>query len=324
MATLVNCKECGAEISKNAIVCPHCGEPAFKKTSLVAWMLLIMLILWLFVANRTPTQDVPQAEDPKIHTMKELTQTEIKQKEEAKNKDIVYCEQSKESIIEDINHKIQDRKYDDALMITAKYLSHKGKDGDIIKINNEIRVLADNEKKIKDAKVKKDQQDKNKKDKHKKEIIEQLKTISSSDYAKNQQLYKTLLSYEPTNKTYEAKVKFYTDKINRQEKDRLAKINKQNKDKADRLATFGVPPTQSAWDGTYYAVKGYLEKVTRDPDSVKVVSCTDEVMENENGWLVRCTWRGRNGFGEMFIQDNWFTIRHDIVVRMDEASAYTY
>lgn len=41
---IVNCKSCGKEISKNAKVCPHCGEPAPKKTSLTTWLVLILLI----------------------------------------------------------------------------------------------------------------------------------------------------------------------------------------------------------------------------------------------------------------------------------------
>lgn len=52
---MVNCKGCGKEISKNAKVCPHCGEPAPKKTSLAAWLFLIILI----AIGINPSPDAP-------------------------------------------------------------------------------------------------------------------------------------------------------------------------------------------------------------------------------------------------------------------------
>ena len=35
---LVACKACGHEISRNAVACPHCGEPPAKRTSLFTWL----------------------------------------------------------------------------------------------------------------------------------------------------------------------------------------------------------------------------------------------------------------------------------------------
>ena len=113
-------------------------------------------------------------------------------------------------------------------------------------------------------------------------------------------------------KKYKAKVKFYSDKIKTEEKE-----------KEKRLANFGKQPVQSAWDGSYYVVENYLKRVAKDPDSVKIASCT-KVMRNKDGWLVGCTWRARNGFGGMNAETNWFTIRNDSVVRMDKASAYSF
>lgn len=45
MASMVKCKACGVDISKNAKVCPQCGEPAPKKTSLAAWLFLGIIVL---------------------------------------------------------------------------------------------------------------------------------------------------------------------------------------------------------------------------------------------------------------------------------------
>ena len=45
MASMVKCKACGVDISKNAKVCPQCGEPAPKKTSLATWLFLGFIVL---------------------------------------------------------------------------------------------------------------------------------------------------------------------------------------------------------------------------------------------------------------------------------------
>ena len=41
---MIICKGCGKEISSNAKVCPECGEPAPKKTSMITWLVLILFI----------------------------------------------------------------------------------------------------------------------------------------------------------------------------------------------------------------------------------------------------------------------------------------
>lgn len=48
MAKLINCKDCGAQISKNANSCPQCGAKN-KKTSIITWLVLIFIgvpFLW--------------------------------------------------------------------------------------------------------------------------------------------------------------------------------------------------------------------------------------------------------------------------------------
>lgn len=44
---MIICKGCGKEISSNAKVCPECGEPAPKKTSMITWLVLILFIFIL-------------------------------------------------------------------------------------------------------------------------------------------------------------------------------------------------------------------------------------------------------------------------------------
>ena len=44
--SLIQCKECGKQISKNAEKCPYCGEPVpkKKKTSMWTWLLILLFI----------------------------------------------------------------------------------------------------------------------------------------------------------------------------------------------------------------------------------------------------------------------------------------
>lgn len=45
---LVKCKECGEQVSSKAKTCPNCGVKAPKKTSVVTWLILIVIIFWAF------------------------------------------------------------------------------------------------------------------------------------------------------------------------------------------------------------------------------------------------------------------------------------
>jgi transposase len=78
---------------------------------------------------------------------------------------------------------------------------------------------------------------------------------------------------------------------------------------------------QSRWDGSYPPVKECLQRLANDPDSIKIDGCT-KVYHTKNGWLVGCDYRGRNAFGGMIRQSNWFPIVHGRVTKMHEASAY--
>lgn len=208
MAKLIKCAGCGAEISKKAKTCPHCGEPTPKPTSLFTWLVLILFILGIigFISpdSSSKTSSVSNTNSDKLAQQQRAKEQKAKQE---KAKYLKYFAQSKEVIIKDINLKIHNKKYNDAIKITNKYPLFKGKDDNISKIHTEVVALL--------AKVKRE-----KRAKHTKEILKELKTIPSSEYAKNKQLYQTLLSYEPNNKTYKEKVKFYSEKIKKAEEDK--------------------------------------------------------------------------------------------------------
>lgn len=47
--TLVKCKECGKEISKNAMKCPHCGAqlPTLTQSQRVVWAVVMFIIIFI-------------------------------------------------------------------------------------------------------------------------------------------------------------------------------------------------------------------------------------------------------------------------------------
>ena len=146
----------------------------------------------------------------------------------------------------------------------------------------------------------------------KKEILATLKTVPASEFKENKDLYQQLVTLAPDNSKYQKKLEHYSQKLDAQmEKERV------------RAAIFGKPPKKNGWNGTYFAVKYYLERVANDPDSIKIDSCT-EVYQTKNGWLVGCDYRGKNAYGGMIRQSNWFTIIQDQVIQMHKASAYSF
>jgi len=91
---------------------------------------------------------------------------------------------------------------------------------------------------------------------------------------------------------------------------------------AERRRRFGAPPQASAWDGTYREVKNYLRRMANDPESIEIDACTSVYFDSDEGWVVGCDYRGRNAFGGMIRQSNWFVIQNGTVVTMKEAGAY--
>jgi len=143
------------------------------------------------------------------------------------------------------------------------------------------------------------------------EILTRLRTIPASNWDQNRSLYSRLIQLNPNEPRYKERFDRYDALIKRREEQRRA-----------RLAAFGDPPVKSAWDGTYRVVKEYLRGVMNDPGSLEMDGCTD-VRYVDRGWLVGCDYRGRNAFGGMVRQSNWFIIVHGRVIAMEESSAYT-
>ena len=97
---------------------------------------------------------------------------------------------------------------------------------------------------------------------------------------------------------------------------------KQEKLNQKLEAKFGPRPSQSAWDGSYREVKKHLKKAANDPDSIKIESCTGVSYNEKVGWLVGCDYRGKNAFGGLVKNSNWFVIKGGMVVKVLPANSY--
>ena len=152
-------------------------------------------------------------------------------------------------------------------------------------------------------------------------IVAQLKTIPAAQIHRNQALYARLVALNPDEQVYQDKLDHYTAKVDQEKARQEAEEAQRRKAYQERVAQFGKPPRQSGWDGSYLAVSEYLRYVANDPDSIEFIGCT-EVNYHSDGWLVGCNYRGRNGFGGLIRQSNWFTIRHGSVVEMHDGDAF--
>lgn len=50
--SIIKCKECGAEVSDKAKVCPKCGAPTPKKTSILTWFAVFIFVLIIFSISK--------------------------------------------------------------------------------------------------------------------------------------------------------------------------------------------------------------------------------------------------------------------------------
>jgi len=91
------------------------------------------------------------------------------------------------------------------------------------------------------------------------------------------------------------------------------------------VSKFGRPPIVGQGFSGYTSpeIEIYLRLTAHDPDSIELENCT-EVKRTRQGWLVGCTYRGRNGFGGVVKNANWFTIRHEQVVNVESSSSYSW
>jgi hypothetical protein len=259
------------------------------------------IILALFVACGyfVSTDSLKDAEERAALAEEEAIEEAAAQRQA----NIDYFNQNTSQILGEIEGLIEDGDYDQAIAVSSKYL--RANDENLDRLNK----LARQAKEEAERKAQTEQ------------ILAKLKTIPESQYAQNRNLYQQLVANNPDNESYKEKLDYYSSKLDEQREKARAERKKDEQERAARLAMFGEPPKQSAWDGSYYEVERYLKKVANDPDSIDIDECTG-VYQTEKGWLVGCDYRGRNAFGALIRQSNWFTIVHGNVVEMHDASAY--
>lgn len=227
---------------------------------------------------------------------------------------IDYFNQNFSKILSEVKSAFQNGNYKEVLSLSSKYLPSQNQE--LIDLNDQARSkLAAIEKAEKEAKKRAKREAKTK------EILAKLKSVPASQFQKNRDLYQQLITYNPGVEKYKEKLNFYSAKIKEQQEKERIEQEKLKKERDERIARFGEPPVQSAWDGSYFEVERYLKRVANDPDSIKIDGCT-KVYRTESGCLVGCDYRGRNAFGGMIRQSNWFTIVHGTVIQMHDASAY--
>ncbi len=97
---------------------------------------------------------------------------------------------------------------------------------------------------------------------------------------------------------------------------------KQDKVRARLEEKFGKRPDQSEWDGSYKEVKRHLASAANDPDSIEISGCTKTSYDEKEGWLVGCDYRGKNAFGGLVKNSNWFVIKNGTVVKVLPGGTY--
>lgn len=258
---------------------------------------------------------VGQSEQKKAAELEAQKAEEQAQKiAKARQDNIDYFNSHKEEILASASSALSEKNYQVVVSQTSKYLP--ANDADLNEMHGQAKTAIDEIKK-----AEKEAREKAQRESKAKEIVAKLKTVPGSEFAENKNLYQQLVQLNPDNETYQKKLDYYSQKLSEKIEKEKREQERLKKEREARVAKFGEAPTQSAWDGSYYTVERYLKRIANDPDSIDIDGCT-KVYHTESGWLVGCDYRGRNAFGGMIRQSNWFTIVHDQVIQMHDASAY--
>ncbi|NQY07652.1 MAG: hypothetical protein HRT68_16015 [Flavobacteriaceae bacterium] len=237
---------------------------------------------------------------------------ELTAKSHQKNMD--YFNSHRDEIISSVSAALAENNFQIVITQSSKFLAVN--DAELNQLHNQAQDELDGI-----MKAEKKARESDQREQKKKEILAKLKTVPASKFKENKDLYQQLTKLNPDNSFYQKKLEHYSKKLNSKLEKELKEQESLIKEREIRIAKFGEAPVQSAWDGSYYAVERYLKIIANDPDSIEVDDCT-KVYHIESGWLVGCEYRGRNAFGGMTRQSNWFSIVHDQVVQMHHASAY--
>lgn len=283
---------------RNAVYARTKKELPFKARAISIFVLFIVFSIF-----------VGESQEKKAAALEAQKAEEQAQKVvEARQEKIDYFNRHKDEIISSASSALSEKNYQLVMSQTGKYLPANNAE------LNEIYTQAKNAlEEIK--RTEKIAKEKLQREAKTKELIARLKMVPSSEFKESRDLYQQLVQLNPDNTTYKQKFDYHSQKLT----EKLEKEKREQEQREALIAKFGEAPTRSAWDGSYYAVKGYLKRVANDPDSIEIDDCTNSYY-TERGWLVGCNYRGRNAFGGMIRKSNWFIIVHDEVIQMHDVS----
>jgi len=87
---MVKCKECGSQVSSKAKSCPNCGAKPPKKTSIVTWFVLVLIVFVAYGMVNTASNLTPE-EKAKL-----AVEAQEKEKEKEKEKLIAAAKKAEE------------------------------------------------------------------------------------------------------------------------------------------------------------------------------------------------------------------------------------
>ncbi|MFN3880101.1 MAG: hypothetical protein ACK4L8_01545 [Nitrincola lacisaponensis] len=260
-----------------------------------ASIFVLFLLSFFFLA-----QDQDRQYD-EISALKSQEQADLLVKQQQEMRDNFY--NNREAIISSVSKAFEESNYNLALSLSSDYLIFG--DDELNNMHAQAKAIVDEiareERTI--------------------ELLSQLTNTQDFELKENRDLYGQLVRLNPESIEFKERFNHYSLMFNEQVAKKQQEEELLRQEHEMRISFFGNPPVQSSWDGSYNAVNQYLKRVANDPDSIKVESCT-KVYHTETGWLVGCDYRGRNAFGGMVRQSNWFTIVNNIVIEIHEPSAF--
>ncbi len=195
---------------------------------------------------------------------------------------------NKQEHLKNLNQKLKDKRYEEVFTFLDKYKNYMPDNKEVAQMWAEA------------------------KEKH---YLGLVKPVPASNLRLNMELYQVLAGIRLSNKKYAQKAAHYKKKLDKKNREIEEKYKR-------RIASIGKEPKPSAWDGTYREVERYLKQVANDPESIDIDQCSDTFVVEDTGWIVLCSFRGKNAFGALIKNVNWFVIRHGMVVAVEKPDKY--
>ena len=270
------------------------GSEARKLIYTTLWVTFIGSVIY-WSMGETKKHEIAEAEAAKArqNMLEEQREARLVKLQKEQDERTAYFNENKESIIKDIQSLKDQKEYLKASEKVNLYI--QAEDADLLALKNEISNIQ------RQIKI----------DKRTELILSELKTVPADNIDKNYKLYKELVSIHPENNKYQKKMEHYKNKV----------VERDARIAAEKIF-YGEKPVRSAWDGSYREVERHLESAAHDPDSIDIENCTEPYKAKE-GWIVLCKYRGKNAFGGMVLNHNWFVIRQNRVISVEDPDAYS-